>query len=338
MRPKELKQLLKAQLKQGSNLDNEIGSVFIWGPPGIGKSQIVENVAKEEEAGAIDFRLLLNDPSDLKGIPVPINDNGVWKTFWVPPSQLPREGIGFLFFDDFPDAPPLVQGCAYQIAIRPHQLGEYKLPEGWVIVGAGNKVGQGGLAHRMPRPLCNRFTHVELEVNLDDWTAWAIKNDIEADIIAFNQFKPSALFDFDPKRQEEAFPTPRSWETVSKHLKYTPRAVLHETIEGTVGKGAAAELREFQKVKNELPDLDQILNGKLDFVPQRSDLRYALVSGLATRAKSKQFDNMLKYASLLPAEFGVLLIKLLSAKDKDSLAMCPSWPSWVKKHKDFLVG
>ncbi|MBU1067685.1 MoxR family ATPase, partial [Patescibacteria group bacterium] len=174
MRPKQVKELLRRQLEKGSNPDEEFGSLFLWGPPGIGKSRVVEDVARETGVGCIDFRLILCDPTDLRGIPMPYTSpDGKQSAVWIPPDELPRDGAGFLFFDDFPTAPPLVQGAAYQIAIRPHQLGPYKLPEKYVVIAAGNRIQDRALAHRIPTALANRFRHVEFEVNIDDWVDWA---------------------------------------------------------------------------------------------------------------------------------------------------------------------
>lgn len=336
MQPKGIKQVLKYQLEHGSNPDKEFGSIFLWGPPGIGKSRIVEDTAKELGVGCIDFRLILCDPTDLRGLPIPFKDatTGKDRVMWVPPDELPRSGRGFLFFDDFPTAPPLVQGSAYQIAIRPHQLGPYQLPTEWVIIAAGNRVEDRSLAHRIPMALANRFHHYELDVNSDDWTDWALRNAINPNIIAFLKWRPKLLFAFDAQTSENAFPTPRSWEAAHRAIGL-PKSVLAETLEGTVGKGATAEFMAFLKVQTELPDINTIFQGS-NYVPEKLDLKYALVAALATRATTKQFERLLDYSNHLPGEFSVLLVKMLISRDKTAVGMAPSFEKWTKEHKDIV--
>ncbi len=338
MRPKEIKQLLKSQLEQGSSKDKELGSVFLWGQPGVGKSAVVSEVAEEMNVGCIDFRLILCDPTDLRGIPIPYtNEKGDQSAKWIPPDELPREGRGILFFDDFPTAPPLVQASAYQIAIKPHQLGSYQLPEGWVIVGAGNTLKDRSLARPMPKALSNRFTHIEYEVNLDDWINWAILARINPAVMGFIKWRPALLMAFKPEASEEAFPTPRTWAAVSRAVDVIDsKDILVQVIVGNVGAGAAAEFGSFLKLQNELPDLNTIFQGA-NTVPTKVDLKYALVTALAMRAKETQFNRLLDYAGHLPVEFGVLLIKMLISRNMGAVGRSKLWPDWSRKHREIVL-
>ena len=328
MRPKELKALLQAQIEMGSNPDTELGSIFIWGPPGIGKSRIIEDTARELAVKMLDIRLLLCDPTDLRGIPMLGKDeDGHDAAVWMPPAELPRNSKGFILFDDFPTAPPLVQGSAYQLTIRPHKLGNYQLPESWVIVGAGNRVSDRSLAHVMPAALANRFTtHVDLEINLDDWVQWAMSHNIRPEIIAFlSKFRPDLLFAFKPEKNEHSFPTPRSWEATSRLMNNLPPEILPEAIKGSVGEGAAIEFKAYLEVWAKLPDLDAILEGK-DTVPGSVDLKWACCTGLASKAKEpKHYDRLIDYALKLPREFTVFLMQLLAHKDREKLFHTPNW-------------
>lgn len=324
MKPKEVAVFLKS-IVHCSNAP----AVFIWGPPGVGKSDVARQVAEEEEIGFIDLRLALMDPTDLRGIPVP--EDG--KAKWLPPSALPTEGRGILFLDELNLAPLLIQSSAYQLVLPPHKLGEYQLPKGWRVLAAGNKTEHGANTYKMAAPLRNRFVHIDFEVSVDDWREWAIKNSVISEVVEFISFRPDLLFQFDSKRYENAFPTPRSWEFVSAILKSQnglSKEIVHKVIEGTVGAGAATELSGYLEVRESLPAVDDILNGE-DFIPHQTDVACAIVTALAIRARADQFTRLLHYSEKLSAEVAVLLGKLLVQKDKQGVLECSAWPAWSKK-------
>lgn len=330
MRPKEVSAFLKSIVNYPG-----APSVFIWGPPGVGKSRVCKQVAKDEKIDFVDLRLALMDPTDLRGIPVP--EDG--KAKWLPPSALPTQGRGILFLDELNLAPPLVQASAYQLVLD-RRLGEYELPKDWCVIAAGNKIEHGANAYKMAVPLRNRFVHIDFETQIDDWREWAVQNDIKSEIIEFISFRPDLLFQFDPKRQENAFPTPRSWEFASQIMKSQnglDKEIVHRVIEGTVGAGAATELKGYLQIRAGLPSIDAILNGKEDYIPKQADIACALATALVIRANPSQFDRVLRYSEKLQAEITVLIGKLLAIKDKQSLIGCPYWATWSKNHKDLII-
>lgn len=310
-------------------------AIFIWGPPGIGKSTICCQVAKEKKLNFIDLRMALMDPTDLRGIPIP--EKGRAK--WLSPSALPTRGRGILFLDELNLAPPLVQSSAYQL-ILDRKIGEYTFPKGWYIIAAGNKVWHGANVYKMAAPLRNRFLHLSLEINLEDWLEWAIKNKIAPEVIGFISFKPRLLFQFNPRSDEDAFPTPRTWEMVSKIIKKHTRLgseILSQVIAGAIGWGATLEFKEYLKSRNCLPSIDAILGGKKVDPPARADIAYTLALTLAAQAQPKQFEYLLRYSQKLSKEVAVLMIKLLEKKDRKSLQRCGSWPAWLKKHRSVMA-
>lgn len=338
--------------------------VHIWGPPGVGKSSIPRQIAKKRKIGFVDNRAPLHDPTDYRGIPTVVEDRAVW----LPPSELPTKYFcmecqrvlqkyhlvegkckfcksgnitdkGILILDELTAAPPMTQAGCYQLVLD-RGIGEYKLPDGWYIVAAGNRIEDRAVSYRMSSALANRFIHVEFEVNLEDWTTWAMNDGrIEPNIIGFLHFRPGLLFAFNPQSSEHSFATPRSWEFASKCIKsITSKSILAEVLEGTVGKGATAEFIAFLKVQTELPDLTPILEGKSNYVPPRTDLKYAIISALATRANpSKHFDNLVKYSDEYPEEFAVLMVSMLVAKSEESLFLSPYFQNkWSKTHFDMF--
>ncbi|MEN8146161.1 MAG: MoxR family ATPase [Campylobacterota bacterium] len=284
---------------------------FVWGPPGIGKSSIVKQIAEKNSYEFIDLRLSLMDPTDLKGIP--FYDKDEHQALWAPPSFLPREGKGILFLDELNSAPPAVQASAYQL-ILDRKVGEYTLPDGWAIVAAGNREGDRGVVYRMPSPLANRFVHLDMDVSVEDWRDWAYESGLDERVIAYIGYKSDDLFSFDPTLNEKSFATPRSWEFVSSVLKSDmDEKLLLETIGGAIGKERAVRFLSFAKVMHKLPDIEAILqSGKGDY-PEEVDVLHALATGLVMAVlqdpSSERMDNLLNYTLDLQSEFSVMVVQ-----------------------------
>jgi MoxR-like ATPase len=248
-------------------------STMIWGPPGIGKSSIVAQVATAHRLEFIDVRLSQLAPTDLRGLPVP--ENG--RSKWFPPEFLPERGQGILFLDELNMAPPAMQGIAQQL-ILDRRVGSYVVPEGWYIWAAGNRKEDRASVFEMPAPLANRFLHLPVGADFDSFKAYALARDWHEQIIAFLAFRPMLLHKSDPLHP--AWPSPRSWEMASR---------LHAVgldIAPVVGEGAAAEFAAYRAVYNSLPDLAAIVEGQGDRIPfpQEPSIRYAATIGLTVRA------------------------------------------------------
>ena len=279
--------------------------VFIWGSPGTGKSGVVHQLATELGIALRDIRALLLDPVDLRGLPFVGKDG---RSQWATPDFLPQDGEGILFLDELNAAPAMVQASCYQLVLD-RKLGEYTLPEGWAIVAAGNRDSDRAATTRMPTPLRNRFVHIDFEVDVQEWSEWAIKANVRPEVIAFIRFRPELLSAFD--RDANAFPSPRSWEFVSRILNSRPDpSAEHELIAGAVGTGAATEFSAFLRMFRELPDIDSILlNPTLEPVPENAAAQYAVASALARCASDTNFDRICLYLNRLPTEFRVLCVR-----------------------------
>jgi len=241
--------------------------VFLWGPPGIGKSDIVHQIAEDINAYVIDVRLSLWDPTDIKGIPY--FDSNQNKMQWAPPSELPDQVLSekhdriILFFDEMNSAPPAVMAAAYQLILN-RRVGTYELPDNVQIIAAGNRESDNGVSYRMPAPLSNRFIHIELGVNFDDWFDWATKSSIHPDIVGFLQFSKKDLFDFDPKSPSRSFATPRTWEFVSDLLDdELDELSTTDLVSGAIGEGLAVKFMSHRKHAQMLPNPEDVLEGKV---------------------------------------------------------------------------
>jgi MoxR-like ATPase len=282
--------------------------VFVWGGPGIGKSAVVRQLAQALRMPLQDVRALLLDPVDLRGLPFLGSDG---RSKWATPEFLPQDGSGILFLDELNAAPAMVQASCYQLVLD-RKLGEYTLPEGWAIIAAGNRDSDRGVTTRMPTPLRNRFVHLEFEVDVQEWSEWAIQAAIRPEVIAFLRFRPELLSACD--RDANGFPSPRSWEFVSRILdsldSNASRAIEHEVIAGAVGTGAATEFSAFLRMFRELPNIDAILlDPTQEPVPENAAAQYAVASALARCASDTNFDRICIYLDRLPTEFRVLCVR-----------------------------
>ena len=274
--------------------------IFLWGPPGIGKSDIVKQIGEDAGREVIDVRLALWEPTDIKGIPYYNADQG--KMVWAPPAELPvdPDSTAIIFLDELNSAPPAVQAAAYQLILN-RRVGTYVLPKGVDVVAAGNREGDRGVTYRMPAPLANRFVHLEAKVDFDDWQDWATLNKIHPEVVGYVGYAKQDLYDFDPKSASKAFATPRSWSFVSDLLndEDIDTETLHNLIAGAVGDGLAVKFMAHRKIAGKMPKADDILDGKVKTLEIKEvsamySLTVSLCYELKDRAekKAKNWDEM----------------------------------------------
>ncbi len=345
MRPAHITQVLEREFL--STRDGHHTPVMLWGPPGVGKSQMVAQVAASHQVPVIDIRLSQMEPSDLRGIPFRVDA----RVEWAIPSMLPdaecHGGAGVLFLDEITSAPPSVSAAAYQL-ILDRRLGDYRVPDGWAIFAAGNRQGDRGVTYAMPAPLANRFAHFEVETHLDDWVLWAYQNGIDERVIAFLRFRPELLFDFDPSHNPIAFPSPRSWEFAHRALHKFGEAheLLVESLQACVGPAAGIEAAAFIRNLDKLPDIDAILRREEVGVPREIDLQYAVASALvarALRAKAERtgaevYGPILEYAGRFPQrEMGVMLVSDMHRAIGQAIFNVPEFTPWAQAVADVML-
>ena len=262
---------------------------FLWGPPGIGKSDLVQQIGADTDREVLDVRLALWEPTDIKGIPY--FDSNAGTMTWAPPAELPTDpdSKAILFLDELNSAPPAVQAAAYQLILN-RKVGTYVLPKGVDIVAAGNRDGDKGVTYRMPAPLANRFVHLEMKVDFDDWQDWATLHGINPEVVGYVGYAKQDLYDYDPKSPSKSFATPRSWSFVSDLVSDTEidTESLTNLVSGAIGDGLAVKFMAHRKIASKLPKPDDILDGKVkDLEIKEVSAMYSLTVGLCYELKDR---------------------------------------------------
>jgi MoxR-like ATPase len=254
--------------------------VFIWGPPGIGKSALVERFARDVGLACVSLLGSQLAPEDLIGVPR-IEDG---KSIFCPPRLIARDAAYLLFVDELNACSFEVQKAFYSL-INDRRLGEYRLPEGSVVVGAGNRAQDSAIVKPMSSALMNRMLHVELRPTARDWLDWAYAEGVHEWVIRYVETRPDHLFVAPPKT-EETFSTPRSWHILSDALHaYGTKASPAEVEMLAAGCLSPAHARAFAAFLKQLQGnlrVDLILKGEqpLPRAPEERDVLYFIVQSI----------------------------------------------------------
>lgn len=305
--------------------------IFLHSSPGIGKSSITHQIQQEFSIGMVDNRLGSVEASDVNGIPYVSHAGQDIETMkfsipdWFPKDPNSR---GILFFDELSNAPISVQHAAYRI-ILDRELHNARLPDGWIIVAAGNLKNDKTGAKSIAPALANRFgTHLEIMPDVESFVQYAMQNELNHHIVGFLNFRNDLLLKM-PNAGENAFPSPRSWEQVSYHLEsgYTDEQ-LSAVLSGCVGAPAAADFESFRKYYGELPDFGKIASGKEEYTVPTNDLglMFAVTSSLTQAyieryAKDDEVKNLNKVLLQLKDDFLVLFYKSIQATRNEKIMM-----------------
>jgi MoxR-like ATPase len=302
-------------------------SVFLMGGPGVGKTSIVSQAAREVRKQVLTIALPTCEAVDLRGLPY--NDNG--RTRWASP--LPRGGQGVLLLDELSSAAPDVQVAAHHL-VWPEEGSDMSLPAGWHIVLTGNRSTDKTLFRAASGPLRNRLTIIPVEASLEHWVKWAMEHNINPAIIGFLRWRPELLTSKEIPN-DGAFTSPRAWVSASEVLSFSVHAnVERELLLGTVGEGATTEFTAYLRLVRELPAIQAIMD-KPDkaAVPTSPSLLYALTSSLAQYTREKK-ESAMPYVKRMPAEFALLYVR--DIRDYFDITTDQDVREWISKHKSLF--
>ncbi len=327
MKPSRLRSVLESLLGQR-------WPAFIWGAPGVGKSSIVRAIAAERRLPVVDLRASLLDPTDLRGIPAIESGRAVW----CPPGFLPNtdDAPGVLFLDEINAAPPLVQASLYQLVLD-RRVGEYELPPGWWIVAAGNRHQDRAITFRMSSALANRFVHLELEPDVEDWRAWALLRRIDPLVVSFISVRPALLWQ--EPGEGAAYPTPRSWEMVSDVLTaFGGHRDCSDVLPGIVGEAAALEFSaHVKKAISERKMRALLADPEHGEIPQSLDAIHVLTSWLAWQSADENISSAsARLLGRLPPEFAVILARDM-LKGRPAFGREPGYRDFIKQHGQLIA-
>lgn len=259
-------------------------SVMVWGPPGTGKSSLVEEFALDLEMDCVSLLGSQLAPEDLIGVPE-IRDG---RSHFCPPSQIARDEAYVLFLDELNACSHDVQKAFYSL-IQERRLGEYKLHPDSIVIAAGNRSQDSAIVKPMSSALLNRLMHVHLRVSTKDWMNWAKKNGISHLVLQYLQSRPEHLHS-NPPKIEIPFSTPRSWHMLSDALNAYEEAELTPEIIQVLSTGCltpahAARFNAFCKGLNSDVDLNKIIKGEMNWPsdPEDADLLYDLALSFKSR-------------------------------------------------------
>lgn len=310
---------------------------FLWGPPGIGKSDGVRKVAADMGINCFDFRAITVDPVDLRGLP---KVEGDW-TRWTKTGLLPiaeRDGPrGLLFLDELNTAPAGTMNACLGLVLD-RKIGEYRLPAGWIPVAAGNRQADRAAVQRVPTPLLKRFAHIEIEADLRAWSLWANSAGVSAAVVAFLQFRPALLHTM-PEGEAKASADPRNWVKVGKIVDSCPAALRQAAIAAIVGPGPAGELEGFLRIWHTLPPIAEIIaNPDSAMVPRSNDAAslYAIAGALGRKADRGNVERIFRYGARLPREYSILLA-IDAVKRDATLATTAAFVAWARANQDVAL-
>lgn len=311
--------------------------VFIWGPPGIGKSALVRDFAAAVGLPCVSLLGSQLAPEDIIGVPQIVDG----RSRFCPPTLIARDEPYCLFLDELNACSQEVQKAFYSL-ILDRRIGEFTLPVGTIVIGAGNRAEDAAITRPLSSALVNRLVHVQLRASSRDWLEWAAQADVHELVVSYLTNRSDHLWSKPPKH-EEPFSTPRSWDMLSRTLKsYGPGITLEEIrvlSSGLLTPSHAQQFQAFAKLRERAHDLSAIIKGERSWPerPDERDILYFLVQQLRDRLikelpedeskvgrEARELANRSKELMTSLARISTELAQLVVTETESGLAL-PGW-------------
>lgn len=344
--------------------------IFALGKGGIGKTESIKDLAVNKlHIGYVDIRLLLYSETDLKGIPYPSEDH--IRTIWLQNDILPtveRDGeVGILVFDEITSCARSVRTAAYQL-LNERRLGEYELPEGWMIVCLGNGEEDGGDYQGMEGNFANRCSVFNVVPDVESWKLWAYNHNVNPLVTGYVSWKPSDLHSYDPESETELlFASPRSWTAVSNIINANgfnaDDNIICSRIASNLGLRVGQQFVSFCKFKDKAIDPNLIVyRGEKPDIKEQEVLYITISSVIkivgdkavgelqmqnaVTRDTINMMANALNWILSLNKEYAVMGFKDLISYDQNKirsiimtpefLGACPALPQFANQNREIF--
>ena len=304
--------------------------VNLLGSPGVGKSDVIKQVAEQLNLKVIDFRLSTADPTDLSGIPFIKDGRSAYmpnEAFPLATDKIPAGYNGWLLFlDEITNAPMAVQAAAYQLVLD-RQVGQHPIHDAVRIVSAGNMIDDGAaVTGEMSTALKSRLSHINVEVSVEAWMEWALAKNIHHSITSFIKFKPTMLYQFTPNSADDTFPCPRTWGMVNSIINtvgMNDKSLL-ALVSATISDGAAHEYVNFCKNFVNLPTYEDIIKDPLKVdVPKEMSTLYALSGSIGAQVKADSIKEVMTFIERMPKEFQLRTFTDFTKRDRMLVTVAP---------------
>lgn len=328
MNAKEMTRVLTVLLKN-------MRPVLLKGAPGVGKTSIIKQVAKNLDYDLIISHPVVSDPTDYKGLPGIVKGEAEFLPFGELRKLIEAEKPTLFFLDDLGQAPAVVQAACMQLLLE-RRVNGHHVSDNVVFAAATNRREDRAGVTGILEPVKSRFsTILSLEADADSWIDWAFENKIPASLIGFVHFRPILLSTSEATADIVNHPCPRTFQFAGELISMGLTEM--EVLSGALGEGCAAELMGFLKVYESLPDIAAILLKPDEaIVPEEPAALYAVVSALVEKASKDNVAKIFKYSNRLPIDFSTLLVRDMVRKDP-IIQHSKAFIEWASIHKEALT-
>jgi hypothetical protein len=313
--------------------------ILVVGPPGIGKTQIIQQACEEMKIPCLVSHPVTSDPPDYKGLPFPDKD-GLRATF-LPYGDLDiilntKEPMVY-FLDDLGQAPASVQAACMQL-LSARRINDKKISDKVTILAATNRREDRAGVQGILEPVKSRFVSIiELESDINDWVIWAIQNDMPERLISYASFRPDIISSFKPTTAMVNGCCPRTLESVGKLINSkVPDDLLFEMISGAAGSGFAVEYTAYCKIYKDLPTYEDILNSPQTVeVPKATDKIYAITGMVSLNCKPADLTILSGFIDRMPTEYQIKTWINISARGK-KYTNTKAFSDWAIKNHNIM--